>query len=377
MADEYKDYYKILGVKRDASIDEIKRKYRELALKYHPDRNKDKDSEEKFKEINEAYAVLSDPEKRKNYDMFGPEGFNQRFSKEDIFRGFDINDIFNDLGFNFDLGSNDIFDLFGFGQSNRGNQSRNMDVGDDLLTSVDVSLEEAAKGTEKELSVRHVAKCDRCNGTGAEPGSKIITCDKCNGTGQIRSTRRTPFGIMQTITVCPKCRGSGVTFEKPCKVCNGTGRISKTDKISVKIPKGVDTGTRLRVKGMGDYGKDRVGDLYVDINVLKNRIFKRENDDLYIDVHIPFYTAILGGDIEVDTLDGKETVSVKAGTQTGDTLVLKNKGMPHFNSNYIGNEIVKFIVDMPKHLSNEQRALIEKFRELDSGKKKGLFGFVL
>ncbi|MCL5433677.1 MAG: molecular chaperone DnaJ [Candidatus Marsarchaeota archaeon] len=372
------DYYKILGIKKDASIDEIKRKYRELALKYHPDRNKDKNAEENFKKINEAYAVLSDPEKRRNYDTFGPEGFNKRFSEEDIFRGFDINDILKDFGFNFESDSNNIFDIFGFGQNFDRNQSKNIDVGNDLLTSVDISLDEAAKGAEKTIFIKHVVKCERCNGTGAEPNSKIITCDKCDGTGQVKLTRRTPFGILQTISTCPKCKGTGKTFEKACRICNGAGRTPKNDKLTIKIPIGVDSGSRLRLKGVGDYGRDKIGDLYVDINVLKDKIFEREGDDIYINVHIPFYTALLGGNTNVETLNGDEIITVKPGTQSGDTLVLKGKGIQHFNSNYTGNEIIKFIVDIPKHLTNEQKALIEKFKELDSGKKKGsIFGFVL
>ena len=369
-----KDYYEILGVSRNASLDEIKQKYRELALKYHPDRNKDKNAEEKFKEINEAYAVLSDPEKRAQYDRYGPENFNQHFSEEDIFRGFDINDIFQNFGFD-NLETGDIFDIFGFGQ-NRNQRTRNVDVGNDLLTKVSVSLEEAAAGAEKTIRIKHVKKCDRCNGTGAEPGSKIITCDRCNGTGQIKTTRRTPFGIMQTIQICPKCGGSGKTFEKLCKICNGSGKITEYDKIVVKVQKGVDNGTRLRLKGMGDYGKDRVGDLYVDIEVAPHKIFKRNGDDLYIDVSIPFYTAILGGTIKVKTLDNEESITVPAGTQTGDTLILKGKGMPHFNSSYVGNEIININVEIPKHINQEQKALIEKFKELDSkkeDKKKGFF----
>jgi molecular chaperone DnaJ len=368
-----KDYYEILGVNKNASLDEIKQKYRELALKYHPDRNKDKNAEEKFKEINEAYAVLSDPEKRKQYDTFGPEGFNQKFTEEDIFRGFDIDDIFKNFGF----GSNDIFDLFGFGQNESQNQSRNIDIGNDILAKITVTLEEAATGCEKTIHIRHIQKCERCNGTGAEPGSKIITCDKCKGSGQIKTTRRTPFGIMQTIQICPKCRGSGEIFEKVCKICNGSGKISNDDKITVKIPKGVDNGTRLRLKGMGDYGKDRLGDLYVDISVSSNKIFKRNGDDLYINVTIPFYTAILGGNIKVKTLNNEETIFIPPGTQNGDTLVLKGKGMPHFNSNYVGNEIININIEIPKHLNAEQKELIERFRNIDSGtsgKKKGFFG---
>ncbi len=366
------DYYEILGVPRSASEAEIKRAYRELALKLHPDRNKNKDAEEKFKEVNEAYAVLSDPEKRRQYDTFGPEGFSQRFTQEDIFRNFNIDEIFKQMGIQFGFGDSDLFSIFDMGR----HASRHSDIGSDILARVDVTLSEAATGTNKKVFVNHVKRCDVCDGIG---GTGVQKCRRCNGTGQVRTTRRTPFGVMQTITPCPDCGGSGKSVEKACRKCNGKGRIRVEDKIDFKVPPGVDTGTRLRVRGMGDYGEERQGDLYVDINVLKDKLFTRNGNDLRVDLHLPFYVAALGGTVEVETLDGSERVKIEPGTQTDTKLYLKNKGMPKFNGNGHGDEVIRVIVDVPKSLSPEQKALLERFAELDggkthSGKKKfGLF----
>ena len=355
-----KDYYETLGISKSASEADIKRAYRELALKFHPDRNKDKGSEERFKEINEAYAVLSDPEKRRQYDAFGPEGFNQRFTQEDIFRNFNIDDVLRQMGFQFGFGDNDMFSMFDFG----GRASRSADMGSDILAGVDITLKEAAAGTNKKVFVNHVKKCDVCDGNG---GTGIVKCKRCGGTGQARATRRTPFGVMQTISPCQDCGGSGKTIEKPCKKCNGKGRVRAEDKIDFTVPPGVDTGTRLRVRGMGDYGADRQGDLYVDISVTKDRTFTRQGNDLLVDLHIPFYVAALGGTAQAETLEGTEKVRIEPGAQTGTKLYLKNKGMPKFNGNGHGDEVIRLIVDIPKSLGPEQKALLERFSELDSG----------
>ncbi len=367
-----RDYYETLGVGKNATAADIKDAFRKLVLKYHPDVNRDKQTEEKMKELNEAYAVLSDPEKRRQYDAFGPEGFNQRFTQEDIFRNFNIDEIFKQMGIQFGFGDNDLFSMFNIG----GHATRNADMGSDILASVDVTLREAATGTNKKVFVSHIKRCDVCDGVG---GTGVQKCRRCNGTGQVRTTRRTPFGVMQTITPCPDCGGSGKTVEKACRRCNGKGRIRAEDKIDFKVPPGVDTGTRLRVKGMGDYGEDRQGDLYVDINVTRDRTFTRRGNDLLVDLHIPFYAAALGGTAQVETLEGTERVKVSPGTQTDTKLYLKDKGMPKFNGNGIGDEVIRVIVDTPKSLSPEQKALLERFSELDSerkpdGKKKfGIF----
>ncbi len=362
-----KDYYSILGVGKDASIDDIKKAYRELALKYHPDRNKSPDAEEKFKEINEAYAVLSDPEKRKQYDSFGPEGFSQKYSSEDIFRNFDFEDIFSDL-FGGNFGSQDLFEnIFGF--SPRGNY----DAGNDILAKVNITLEEAVHGTTKTLSVRHTKVCDHCGGHGYEPGSKVVKCDMCNGTGQVRQTRRTPFGMMQTISTCPKCRGTGRIYEKACRVCNGSGSISAEEKVEVKIPPGVDSGMRLRLKGMGDYGKDRTGDLYVEIHVQQDKRFERDGDNIYTKAKVPLYVMVLGGEIEVPTIEGSKKVYIEEGTQNGTRITIHGAGMPQFRGGRRGDEIVELEVDIPQHLSKEQKELMRRFAELDDSKKKKWF----
>ncbi|MGC8670047.1 MAG: molecular chaperone DnaJ [Candidatus Micrarchaeia archaeon] len=360
-----KDYYEILGVSKNASLDEIKRAYRELALKYHPDRNKSPDAEEKFKEINEAYAVLSDNEKRKAYDSFGPEGFSQKYTPEDIFRGFDFEDIFNSMFGGF--GNSMFEDIFGF--SPKGNY----DVGNDILARVSVTLEEAAQGTKRVINVRHTKICEHCGGTGHEPGSKVVKCDMCNGAGSVKQTRRTPFGIIQTVSTCPKCGGNGKIYEKKCRVCNGSGRIQTEEKIEVSIPPGIENGARLRVRGMGDYGTGRTGDLYVEVKVEKSKIFERNGDDLYVTVKAPLHVMILGGEIEVPTIDGSKKVYVNEGTQNGAQLVLRGSGMPSSRSGKRGDEIITLVSEIPQHLSKEQKELIRKFADIDAEKKKHWF----
>ena len=361
------DYYKVLGVSKTASETDIKNAYRALALKLHPDVNKSKEAEEKFKKINEAYAVLGDTEKRQQYDSYGPDVFNQRYTQEDIFRGAnfnDFNDLFKSMGINFGS-DNDIFgQMFGF------TPQRSADVGNDILARVGVTLQEAAHGATKTL-VRHIKACDRCDGKGYEPGTKMIRCDKCNGNGQIRESRRTPFGIMQTIGTCPACGGAGKTFEKACKACGGRGATQAEDKVNVTIPKGVSTGMRLRLAGMGDYGKDRHGDLYMDINVQADRRFTRDGDDVHADLHIPLQTALLGGKAAAPTIDGEKNIDIGEGTQNNSKVVLKEQGIPHFNRSGAGDEILNIIVDLPKHLSREQKELVKKFSEPDgTGKSK-------
>ncbi len=363
-----KDYYDVLGVKRDASQDDIKRAYRELAMRYHPDRNKSKDAEEEFKRINEAYAVLSDEEKRRQYDAYGPEQFNQRYSTEDIFRNFNFEDIFRNLGINIggmDVGgsSGDIFDtLFGFSGGRRA-----ADMGSDILAHASITLEEAARGTHKTLMIRHVKKCSRCGGSGAEPGSEIIRCRACGGAGTKKVTRRTPFGVMQTITTCQECGGTGKAFEEACTVCHGHGRVQAEDRVDITIPAGADTGMRLRLRGMGDYGRGRSGDAYVEISVQGNRTFTRRGDDLYIEFHIPFYVAALGGTVTVPTLEGEERLRIEEGAQSGDVIRMRGHGMPRLNSSARGDEVVSITVDTPRNLSAEQRELMKKLAELGGG----------
>ncbi len=365
------DYYKVLGVSKDASPDDIKRAYRNLALKYHPDRNKNDDAEEKFKEINEAYAVLSNPEKRQQYDVYGPDQFNQRYSRDDIFRNFNFEDIFRSMGLNIDFGgegfgnADSIFDAM-FGVRSGGNR-HNVDMGNDILVHANINIEEAAKGVQKRIQMRHIKKCSRCNGGGAEPGSDIITCNACKGTGQTKSTARTPFGIMQTISTCTKCSGSGKIFKSPCKECGGRGRVQKEEKIDINIPKGIDSGMRLRLRGMGDYGRDREGDAYVEVAVQKSKTFDRRGDDVVVNYRIPFYIAALGGKIVVPTLNGEAEMAVPEGTQNGDRLTIYGKGMPKMNGGGFGDELIDITIDIPKHMTAEQKELMKKLAQTDGG----------
>lgn len=366
------DYYDILGVQKTATTDEIKKAYRNLALKYHPDVNKNKQAEETFKEVNEAYAVLSNPEKRKNYDMYGAEGFQQRYSAEEIFRGTNFEDLFREMGINFGFDTSGIFGgAFGqgFGPS--------ADRGNDLLYSMEISLEEAASGTRKEISVKHVRKCEKCRGSGAEPGSRITKCPECNGSGRVARTTNTIFGRMQTITTCQRCGGRGKSYEKRCRACGGSGGAVGIDKVEVSVPAGIRDRMRLRLEGLGDYGKDGTGDLYMEIRIASHRYFARKDDDIYVDVTVPFYLASLGGEVEVPTLSGKKTVTIEPGTQPNTQKTLRGSGIKHFRSNSYGDEIVNIKIEIPKSLSSEKRDLMEKFKALDKGQdeSKKKFGF--
>lgn len=371
------DYYTILGIPKDASADQIKKAYRELAMKYHPDRNKDKNAEEKFKEINEAYAVLSDNQKREQYNAYGPEEFNQKYNEQEIFRNFDFKDIFKSMGFDFNISDNeqpdDIFDtLFGFSNNNQ-THNNNKQI------SITISLKQATQTINQKINIMHAVKCSACNGKGIEPGSKIITCNVCKGRGQVNTVQRTPFGIIQAITTCPTCRGAGKTYESICKICKGAGKNRKADTIEIQIPKGVEDEMKLRIKNEGDYENQNAGDLYLEIHIQKDKEFIRKNNDILYNIKIPFYTAILGGKVNVKTLYGIEQMNIAPGTQDNAKLILKNKGMPHFNSNTYGNEIVHINIDIPKHINEEEKELISKFRDLndktDSDQKKKKYGF--
>lgn len=365
------DYYSVLGVSKTASPDDIKRAYRDLALRYHPDRNKSKDAESKFKGINEAYAVLSDPEKRRQYDAYGPEQFGQRYSAEDIFRGFNFEDMFRDLGLNMNFdpsgfsSSNDIFDMLfsrGFGQRSRGAEE-----GQSILYRMDVALEDVANGAEKEITIRHIKKCDNCNGSGAEPGSRVVKCDNCNGSGYVTTVRNSFIGRIQTTTTCEKCGGTGKRYEKACRNCRGKGGVVGEDKISVRIPAGIEDGMRLRLKGMGDYSKGIPGDLFIEVHVQRHKLFRREGNNIHTEVSIPFYVAVLGGRIEVPTLHGTKHVEVQPGTQPNAKIALSGEGLKSFRGSSIGDEIITINVTLPKSLGGNERELIEKFRDLDSG----------
>jgi molecular chaperone DnaJ len=359
-----KDYYKTLGVEKNATVEDIKKAYKTLAKKYHPDLNKNPEATEKFKEINEAAAVLGDPQKRQQYDQFGSADFNGQG-----FGGFDYRDF---QGANFEDLFENLFSGFGFGGARRRGPAR----GHDLLYDLDITLEEAAKGLTKTIEITKQAVCDECDGSGAASESGISKCDECNGTGAVKHTRRTPFGYFATTSACKNCEGTGEVIEDPCKVCRGEGRVEVTKEIEVTIPAGVDDGMRLRVGGEGEAGERgaETGDLYVLVHVAPHKIFKRENDDLFIDVPLPFSIAALGGEIEVPTLDGPETLKISPGTQPGEVIRLKSRGMPNVRGYGTGSLNVKIIVKVPEKLTKRQAELLREF-ESEGKKKKGMFGF--
>lgn len=306
-----KDYYKILGVPRNATKEEIKNAYRKLAFQYHPDRNKSPDAEEKFKEISEAYAVLSDDEKRRQYDMFGRAGIGQRYTTEDLFRGVDFDEIFRDFGFS---PFEDLFDrLFRGVGGPRGPRK-----GRDVFVDLSMTLEQAAHGFETEISVRRLEPCGECGGSGMKPGTKPKSCEKCKGTGQIKYERRMGFAHFMQIVPCDECNGRGKTIV-PCEICGGSGYMRRTRRISVRVPPGVEEGTSLRLPGQGDISPDggTPGDAYVSIHIKPHEIFKRVGDDLICKIPISFSQAALGTQVEVPTLDGSEKLVIEAGTQSG------------------------------------------------------------
>jgi molecular chaperone DnaJ len=350
-----KDYYDVLGVDKNASQQEIKKAYRKLALKYHPDKSDDPDAEEKFKEISEAYAVLSDEEKRQRYDRYGHAGIDQEYSYEDIFRGADLSDIFGDLGFG------DLFQRFfgGFGGQQRRRRGR------DILYKLEISLEDAYRGNEQEITLNRREQCPECDGSGAAPGSDVTTCSKCNGSGQVQQSSRTAFGHFTQITVCPRCNGQGTIIEEPCKRCDGDGTVRQQRSITVKIPPGVQDGMRLRLAGEGEAGEKNApsGDMYVEVHIRPHDTFQRRGDTLLTTKHVSFPMAALGGQVEVPTMNGSATLDVPAGTQNHDTFTVKKKGMPHLRGSGHGDLVVRIAVDVPTSLTARQKELIQELAD--------------
>lgn len=363
-----RDYYEILGVKKSASLDEIKKAYRGLALQYHPDRvpeDKKNESEEKFKEISEAYGVLSDAQKRALYDQYGHAGVDQRYTTEDIFRGADFSSIFEDLaGFGFGggifeniFGGEGGFDFFGGrGGGGRGRRARR---GRDLEFETEINLEEVNEGVEKVLNVPRHELCEHCQGSGEKPGSKKTTCAQCRGRGQITVSS----GFFNLTQTCPQCRGEGRIITAYCPKCNGQGRTKITRKIHVKIPAGIEHGSHLRVRGEGEEGQAGSGDLYVLVLVKPHSTFDRHGQDLLCEVPLPMTIAILGGEVKVPTLDGSVKMKIPAGTQSGKIFRLNGKGLPSVRSNAHGDELVKVMVNTPQNLTKEQARLIEEFAQ--------------
>ena len=353
-----KDFYEVLGIERNASSEDIKKAYRKLAIKYHPDKNPgDQKAEEKFKEISAAFEVLKDEEKRQKYDQFGHDAFS---GGGGFSRGVDPFDLFKDVfgGGGGGGGFGSIFDDF-FGGSSGGPASEGSQ-GADLRVSVKITLEQAAKGVEKEIKYHHHGECVKCEGNGASSGSGKVMCSTCGGIGQVASNQ----GFISIRRTCPTCSGTGVMIEKPCQECKGEGRIRKQGKVKVKVPPGVSHGNRLCSRGRGDAGArgGSAGDLYVDVLIEDHPLFERDEDDLFHDIQIPFALAALGGTIEVPTLDGKVSLKVPAGTQSNKTFRLRDHGMPNLRyASRKGDLYVKIAIEVPKKLSKEQKDSLINF----------------
>ncbi|MCS6936537.1 MAG: molecular chaperone DnaJ [Candidatus Bipolaricaulota bacterium] len=355
-----KDYYTVLGVARNASQEEIKKAFRQLAKKYHPDKGGDP---EKFKEIAEAYEVLSDPEKRAQYDHFGHVGPEQRFD-------FDLRDFrrareaFEEFGF----GSawEDIFDAF-FGEGLRTRQTRERrrsraQRGEDLEYRLRINLEDAAFGTQMKLTVPRQVLCPECDGQGMAPGSGRIRCEVCGGRGELHYRQQTLLGSFVNIRTCERCQGTGELIERPCSRCHGTGRVKTESQLSVKIPPGVDTGSRLRLAGEGNAGTEGgpPGDLYIVVEVRPHPIFQRRGDDIYVELPIRFTQAVLGAKVKVPTLDGEETLEIPSGTQPGETFRLRGKGIPHLQGWGKGDQYVVVKIEVPKTVSKRAQELLQQ-----------------
>jgi molecular chaperone DnaJ len=353
-----RDYYEVLGVERNASEEEVKRAYRKLAVKFHPDKNPDDaQAEEKFKELGEAYDVIMDPQKRAAYDRYGHSAFaagGGGFGGATFHDPFEIfREVFGGGGF-----GGGLFETF-FGGGGRTEDRRR---GSDLRYDMEIKLGEAAFGAEKQIEIEKLDTCDKCGGSGAESGSRTIRCPSCGGRGQVVSSR----GFFQISQTCPQCRGAGEIIEKPCQKCRGDGRIEKLSRINLKIPAGIREGTRLRSLNNGEAGVNGgpPGDLYVVIHVKEHKIFQREDDDLYCELPIPFWVATLGGEIDVPTLEGRAHLKVPDGTQSGQMFKLRGKGIVNVNGRSHGDLFARLIVEVPSRLDAEQRRKLEEFAAL-------------
>ncbi|MFC2056631.1 molecular chaperone DnaJ [Chloroflexota bacterium] len=351
-----RDYYEVLGIDRNATEEKIKGAFRKLAFKYHPDRNRNDGAEEKFKEVNEAYEVLSDQEKRNTYDHFGHSG-------EGFFgRGFE--------GFGFN-GVGSIFDAF-FGGRTETATRQAPTRGADLQSSIAITLEEAAFGVEKELEILRTEHCSLCQGIGSRPGSQPSQCPECNGSGQVRRVQQSIFGRFTNIATCPQCHGEGRIITDPCLQCRGTGRERCKRSVTVKIPTGVDEGSRMRISGEGDAGMrgGTPGNLYVNLSVKEHEIFVRDNDDILYELPINFAQVALGTEVELPTLNGNVKLKIPAGSQTGQIFRLKNEGIPHLRGRGQGDQLVKLRVVTPEPLTKKQRQLFEELaRDLGAAEK--------
>ncbi len=371
MADQKRDYYEVLGVNKNATDDELKKAYRQVAKKYHPDLNPgDKEAEAKFKEANEAYAVLSDADKRRKYDQFGHAGV-------------DGNGFGGGAGgfYGADMDFSDIFSsIFGGGFGGSSRRRSGPQKGADLRYGMNISFMEAAFGVEKDITIDKEDVCNVCNGSGAQPGTSPETCPTCRGSGRIQQQTQTLFGMTMVTKDCPACQGRGTVIRTPCTNCRGRGRTKIRKSIHIKVPAGVDTGNRMPIRGEGEPGTKGgpYGDLYVEFKVAKHDIFSRSGADTYCEVPISYAQAALGGEIEVPTIDGPMKYSIKEGTQPGDTVEFRGKGIPYINSNGTrGKHTCKFIVEVPTRLSEDQKKLLRSFEgtltERNYARKSGFF----
>ncbi|MCR4335519.1 MAG: molecular chaperone DnaJ [archaeon] len=365
-----KDYYDTLGIQRGTSQEEIKKAYKKLAKKYHPDISKEENAEQKFKDVQHAYSVLSDDAKRRNYDQFGEQA--ERFGGQGGFQGFggegfDFSDIFEQFGF----GNQGFSDIFGGGR-------RGPRRGEDIIFKLSLNFEDAAFGTKKEITVDRIEECDNCHGSGARPGTKIITCDVCHGSGVEKQLRRTFLGTIATQSTCRKCRGLGESVDDPCPVCSGSGREHKKKKISITIPAGIDSGNHLRLRDQGNEGEKGAikGDLIAVIFVEPHEVFKRDGFDIFMELPISFSEAALGDDIEVPTLKGKAKLKVPSGTQSGTLFKMKEKGIQKLQRKDFGDQYVRVVVKTPEKMSKKMKELLEKLQEEEETAKnrKGIFG---
>ena len=359
MAENKRDYYEVLGVSKGASEDEIKKAYKKMARKYHPDLNPgDKAAEESFKEVNEAYEVLSDPDKKARYDQYGHAGVDPNFGAGGA--GFDGSFDFGDLG--------DIFGSFfggGFGGGGRRTNPNAPQRGESIRMSLAISFEEAAFGCEKAVTVERTEQCDTCHGSGCAPGTTPEVCPDCRGTGQVQVRRQTPMGVFATSSPCPKCGGKGQIILQPCKDCHGSGTVRRRKTIQATIPAGIDNGQTISIRGQGHAGKNGgpAGDLLITITVRPHELFRREGTSVLCEAPITFTQAVLGAELEIPTIDGKVKYTLPEGTQSGTTFRLKGKGIPSINGRGRGDQYVTVYIETPRNLNKEQKEALKKFAE--------------
>ncbi len=374
MAENKRDYYEVLGVQKNASDQEIKKAYRKLAKENHPDLNPgNKEAEARFKEINEAYEILSDGDKRSRYDQFGFAGVDPNYGAGGFGGGgFEGGFDFGDLG--------DIFGSFFGGGFGGGARTRNgPQRGESLRMGVTVSFEEAAFGCEREVTVERVEQCGTCKGTGAAPGTSPETCTACGGTGTVQQRRQTPMGVFATTGPCPKCGGKGKIVASPCKDCGGSGQVRKKKTIKISVPAGIDDGQIISLRGQGNAGKNGgpAGDLQIVVTVRPHQLFRREGTDVFCDAPITFTQAVLGGELEIPTIDGKVKYDIPEGTQTGSTFRLRGKGIPSVNGRGRGDQYVTVYIETPRNLNREQKEALKKFsatlKESNYKERKGFF----